>query len=127
MRLSNLIRQFVIWSEQVAHNLAVISQGAIGQAERKRLERETIKELKRIEKVGLHSMLDHDERQRITRALDRYKRRLRHIDHKNQHKILAALNRSEKGIITRVCSLIYDCSPNKFAAKQLIDRVLAKL
>lgn len=123
----NIVRQFVILSEQVAHNLSVMSQGAIGQVDRKRLERETIKVLERIEKLGSHSILEPDAKRRMLRALHRYKHRLSHIDHGSQHKLLATMNRQEKAIVTRVCSLIYEYSGNKSAAKQLIDRVLSKL
>ncbi len=123
----NVIRQFDILSKQVAHNLAVISQGAIGQADRKRLERETIKEFTRIEKVGSHSVLENDQKRRIARALARYQRRLANVSHGRQHKALAAMNSRQKSIVTQLCSLIYECSANKAAAKQLIDRVLSKL
>jgi hypothetical protein len=123
----NVLRQFVIFSDQVAHNLSVISQGAISQVDRKRLGRDTAKVLERIEKLGSHSILEPSDKQRILRALQRYERRLGHIDDSNQHKALAGMNRTEKAIITRVCSLIYEHSGSKSAAKQLIDRLLARL
>jgi hypothetical protein len=123
----NVSRQFEILSQQVGHNLAVMSQGAIGQADRKRLGRETIKEFKRMEKVGSHAALENDEKTRIARGLNRYRRRLATIDHSNEHKALAAMHGREKGIVTRICSLVYECSANKSAAKQLIDRVLSRL
>jgi molecular chaperone HtpG len=123
----NVLRQFIILSDQVAHNLSVISQGAISQVDRKRLGRDTIKVLERIEKLGAHLILEAGDKQRILRALHRYQRRLGNIDDSNQHKALAAMNRTEKAIITRVCSLIYEHSGSKSAAKQLIDRLLARL
>lgn len=123
----NVLRQFVILSDQVAHNFSVISQGAISQVDRKRLRRDTAKVLERIEKLGSHSILEPSDKQRVLRALHRYKRRLGHIDDSNQHKALAGMNRTEKAIITRVCSLIYEHSGSKSAAKQLIDRLLARL
>jgi Histidine kinase-, DNA gyrase B-, and HSP90-like ATPase len=123
----NVLRQFVILSDQVAHNFSVISQGAISQVDRKRLGRDTAKVLERIEKLGSHSILEPGDKQRILRALHRYQRRLGQIDDSNQHKALAAMNRTEKAIVTRVCSLIYEYSGSKSAAKQLIDRLLARL
>jgi Histidine kinase-, DNA gyrase B-, and HSP90-like ATPase len=123
----NILRQFIILSDQVAHNLSVISQGAISQVDRKRLGRDTSKVLERIEKLGAHSILEPGDKQRILRALHRYQRRLGNIDDSNQHKALAGMNRTERAIITRVCSLIYEHSGSKSAAKQLIDRLLARL
>jgi Histidine kinase-, DNA gyrase B-, and HSP90-like ATPase len=123
----NVLRQFVILSDQVAHNLSVISQGAISQVDRKRLGRDTAKVLERIAKLGSHSILEPSDKQRILRALQRYARRLGHIDDSNQHKALAGMNRTERAIVTRVCSLIYEHSGSKSAAKQLIDRLLARL
>jgi hypothetical protein len=123
----NIVRQFVILSAQVGHNLSVMSQGAISQTDRKRVERDTIRVLERIEKLASHSILDPDERTKMLRALHRYRRRMGDIDHANQHKVLAGMNSREKAIVTRVCSLIYELSGNKSAAKQLIDRLLSKL
>ncbi len=122
----NVVRQFEILSDRAGHNLEVISQGAIDQADRKKLERETIRDVERIEKLGSHPTLQVEERRRIVRAVRRYGRQLQYIDHKKQHKILAAKNPRERAIITRICSLIFECSGNKTAAKQLIDRLLSK-
>jgi hypothetical protein len=123
----NVLRQFVILSDQVAHNFSVISQGAISQVDRKRLGRDTGRVLERIQKLGSHSILEPDDKQRILKTLHRYQRRLGRIDHDSQHKAFTGMNRTEKAIVTRVCSLIYEHSGSKSAAKQLIDRVLSKL
>ena len=123
----NVNRQFEVSSQQVAHNLSVISQGAIGEGDRKRIQRETVKEFKRMEKVAAHSILTSGEKTRIGQALNRYRRRLSNIDDRQEHKTLTAMNRRDKKIVTRVCSIVYECSANKAAAKQLIDRILARL
>lgn len=123
----NVLRQFVILSEQVAHNFSVISQGAISQVDRKRVERDIAKLLERIEKLGAHSILEPADKAGILKAVHRYQRRLGKIDHNTQHKVLAGMNRTEKAMTTRICSLIYEYSGSKSAAKLLIDRVLSKL
>lgn len=123
----NVTRQFQMLAEQVAHNLSVISQGAISQSDRKRLVRDTQREFKRMEKIGSHPALTTDEKVRIVRTLHRYRRRLAVADHRGEHKALAAMKGRERGLVTRLCSLIYECSANKPAAKQLIDRLLARL
>ncbi|MCU1284057.1 MAG: family molecular chaperone-like protein [Acidobacteriales bacterium] len=123
----NVIRQFETLSDQILHNLAVMRQGAIGQEDRKRLEKDTLRELKRIEKIGSHSVLEREQKERIGRTLSRYEKNLQEVNHRDQHRVLTAMNGREKKLITRVCSLIYECSLNKAAAKLLIDRVLSKL
>jgi molecular chaperone HtpG len=123
----NIVRQFVILSEQVGHNFSVMFQGAVSHVDRKRLERDTVKVLEKIEKLGSHSILEPAEKKRILRSLNRYRRRMNDIDHASQHKVLADMKGQEKTIVTRVCSLIYELSGNKSAAKQLIDRMLSRL
>jgi hypothetical protein len=123
----NVIRQFEMLSEQVVHNLAVIRQGAISQTDRKKLQKDTLRELTRIEKVGQHSVLDSKEKKRISRAVSRYQGQLRNVNHNRHHETLAGMKKPEKEVLTRMCSLIYECSANKAAAKQLIDRILARL
>jgi len=112
----NVTRQFQMLSEQVGHNLSVISQAAIGQSDRKRLERDTLREFRRMEKIGCHPVLPSDEKARMARALSRYRRRLASLDHRNEHKVLAAMRGREKRVVSRLCSLIYECSANKAAA-----------
>jgi hypothetical protein len=123
----NILRQFVILSEQVSHNFSVMAQGAISQVDRKRVERDTAKLLERIEKLGAHSILEPADKDRILKAVRRYQRRLGKVDHNTQHKALAGMHRTERAMVTRVCSLIYEYSGSKSVAKLLIDRVLSKL
>jgi Histidine kinase-, DNA gyrase B-, and HSP90-like ATPase len=122
----NINRQFNMLSQQVAHNLSVISQGAIGPAERRRLQREILKDFKRMEGVGSHSILTDPEKARMGRVLNRYRRRLSTIDQKGEHKALSAMEGRDRKIVTRVFSILYECSMNKAAAKLLIDRILAR-
>lgn len=123
----NVLRQFVILSEQVAQNFSVISQGAISQVDRKRVERDTTTLVERIEKLGAHSILEPVDKDRILKTVRRYRRRLGTIDHNSQHKALAGMNRTEKAMVTRICSLIYEYSGSTSAAKLLVDRLLSKL
>jgi len=122
----NVSRQFEGLANQVAHNLAVISQGAIGESDRKRLQRETLRDFKRMEKVGSHSILTHDEKVRIARTVSRYRRQLGGTEGTREHRRLRAMNRRERQIVSRIFSILYECSANKAAAKQLIDRILVR-
>ena len=122
----NVIHQFEVASGQVVHNLAVMRQAAISQTDRKKLHKDTSKDVARMQKVADHSVLESAQKKRMSRALSRYKQQLECIDHGRNHKALARMEHREKEVLTRVCSLIYECSSNKIVAKQLIDRILAR-
>jgi hypothetical protein len=123
----NVVRQFEMLSEQVVHNLAVMRQAAISQTDRKKLHKDTVRDVRRIEKVADHSVLESAQKKQMGRTLSRYKQQLLHTDHRRHHKALARMDERKKEVLTRVCSLIYECSANKVVAKQLIDRILARL
>jgi molecular chaperone HtpG len=123
----NILRQLEASSNDVIHSLAVLRQAAIGRADRKKVAREISKELKRIEKLGTHTVLEGDQKKRVVRTLHRYRQQLASFNHEEEHDVLAGMNPREKSVLTRVCSLIYECSTNKAAGKVLIDRVLSKL
>jgi hypothetical protein len=123
----NVLRQFALGSDQVLHGLAVLRQAAVGGVERRKIVKEIKKELVRIEGVTRHHALENDEKQRLTRALDRYRRQLGSVDPEKQHKVFGGMSPRDKKLLGRLCSLIYECSTNKSAAKVLIDRVLSKL
>jgi len=123
----NILRQFESLSEQVAHNLSVLSQGVIGPEDRERFVKDTRKEMKRIEHLQSHPILEANEKKRIARALHRYQHRLESLGDDLHHKALNTMNNVERTIVTRVCSLIYEYSGNQSAAKHLIDRILSRL
>lgn len=122
----NVLRQFGTLAEQIVRNLAIIRQGAISQANRKKLKKETLKDIARIEKVAEHSSIEPEQKRRMLRSISRYKDQLIQDSRGTQHKALARMQKRDKKTVTHMCSLIYECSTNKAAAKQLIDRVLAR-
>jgi molecular chaperone HtpG len=123
----NVFRQFELGCNQIIHGLAVLRQGAVGDAERRKIAKGIEKDITRLEAVTKHSALEDDERKKLLRTLHRYQQRLISINSAKQHKVLVAMTPRDKKLVTRVCSLIYECSVNKSAAKVLVDRVLSKL
>lgn len=124
----NAIRQFEIAYDQAAANLAVIKQGLVGTSEKKRLEKDTLKLLKRMEKCCVHSILERKDKSKLQSKLKRLHGRVQKaIASQAKPKALKRLETTEKKIFEKLVSLIYECSPNKGAARQLIDRILAKI
>jgi Histidine kinase-, DNA gyrase B-, and HSP90-like ATPase len=123
----NIIRQFEILSDQVVHKLSIMRQGAIRQAERKKLHKDALREIAHIEKIAENPILDPQQKKRVLHSASRYRRQLHQTSHTQQHQALAQMNDRDRTTFRRVCSLIYECSANKAAAKQLIDRILAKI
>jgi hypothetical protein len=60
-------------------------------------------------------------------SVNRYRRQFERGNRSEQHRILSAMAPRDRTLVGRVFSLIYECSPNKSAAKTLIDRVLARM
>jgi hypothetical protein len=124
----NAIRQFEIAYEQSAANLAVIKQGLVGMSEKKRLEKDILKLLKRMEKCCVHSVLERQDKSSLQSRLKRLRTRIQKITASQaEPKAFKRLEPAEKKILEKLVPLIYECSPNKGAARQLIDKILAKI
>lgn len=124
----NTIRQFEIAYDQVAENIAAMQQGALGLGEKRRFEKDARKLLKRMEKCCTHSVLQQHEQSKLQVKLKRIQGRLeKTADPESGRKAVKNLKPSEEKAFYKIVSLIYECSPNKTAARQLIDRILAKL
>jgi molecular chaperone HtpG len=124
----NIIRQFQAVQRVVEHNLAINKQGAVGANGLEKLEKEAERELKRMEKLSSHSFLQTDQQRKMTTIVNRLLRRVE-IEFKvaNEHHAFKTSKKSEKKLYERVISLIYECSSNKLAAKQLVDKILSRI
>lgn len=124
----NTIRQFEISYSQVFENIAAIRQGALGPSEKKRFEKDARKQLKRMEKCCSHSALQQHEKSKFQTKLKRLQSRLEKVANlKPSSRAPKKLQTSEEKALYKIVSLIYECSPNKAAARQLIDRILKRL
>jgi hypothetical protein len=124
----NVIRQFEVSQDQANHNLSVVKQGAVGLGERKRLEKNTLNELKRMEKICSHTALGQDEKGKLHSSVRRLRNRFeKAFASKREHRALKRLRPEERKVYERFVSLVYECSMNKAAAKQLIDKILARI
>src|SRR5262249_965292 len=107
----NTIRQFEIAYDQVAANIAAINQGVIGTKEKKRLEKDGYKSLKRMEKYCAHSVLEQHEKTKLQSKLKRIQRRLQRIDASRPgQKSTKKLQTAEGKAFQKFASLLYECS-----------------
>ncbi|HEV3038906.1 MAG TPA: ATP-binding protein [Candidatus Angelobacter sp.] len=124
----NVVRQFQALQREVEHNLSVNRQGAAGLGEIAKCEKDSIRQLKRMEKISSHSSLQEHQQSKLTAVVNRLRRRVEsEFKCDNEHRALRALKKSQKQHYERIISLIYECSVNKAAAKQLVDRILNRL
>src|SRR5205807_10382132 len=113
------IRQFEIAYEQAADILAVIRQAAIGTNEKRRLEKDTLKLLKRMEKCCAHSVLEQHDKSKLQSKLKRLQGRFPKLAAlESRPKAFKRLRLTERQVVERLVSLIYECSPNKGAARR---------
>jgi len=124
----NVLRQFDISLQRVSHNLSVIRQGVMGARERKRVEKETGEDLKRMDKASSSSALNQPDQTRLLTSLRSINRRWQKaLCSRSSHRALARMGDKERRVIERVFALVYDFSPNKQSAKLLVDRILERL
>lgn len=124
----NAIRHYEAARVRVQDNLAVIRQGVVGPVERKRLQKDTSRELRGMEKACKHAALEENDAKTLQKDFSRLSRRAaRLFASEAKHQMLAELKPRERKLYERVFSLIYECSTNPGLAKVLIDRMLAKL
>lgn len=124
----NAIRHYEAARVRAQENLAVIRQGVVGPVERKRLQKDTSKELKSMEKACKHTVLEENDSRALQRDFTHlFHRAAKLFASEAKHHVLGELKPRERILYERFFSLIYECSPNKGAAKQLVDRILTKV
>jgi len=124
----NALRQFQITRERLNQNMAVVSQGAIGSAERKRLSEEMLKQVRRLQKLCEQQALDTTDKDKLGGTVNRVKAKVDKVLFQNtRHPAFARLNAGERRAFERFVSLAYECSSNKSSTKLLIDRILTRI
>lgn len=122
----NILRQCDSVGAQILTNFAVLRQGAISEEDRRRVQQNTSEALTSLEKLSQHSSLQTLERSRICQKLQRYRSTAKKIGLGKKHRALKGLKAPEQAVLTRLCSLIYECSSNRATAKKIIDQVLSR-
>jgi len=124
----NRSRDLFLTIERLEESLAIVRQGSLGKADRARLVREVKAAIPELEKrIGTTIMEDRD-RPLAGAKVTNLKRQLSRIENQTSGKSpLAKLPDTERRAFEKVLSLIYECAPNRSAAKVLVDRLLARI
>ncbi|MCU1284105.1 MAG: family molecular chaperone-like protein [Acidobacteriales bacterium] len=124
----NVLRQFEGTTGQIDHLISVLKQGAVTATDSKKIERDLRKELARLDGLSGHSALTLLEKEIFSRKILVMSKKVETvISETYAHKTLRKAKAKDRTIIVQICSLIYECSQNKKAAKLLVDQVLRRL
>jgi molecular chaperone HtpG len=124
----NVIRKFQCLRTEINGNLSIIKQGALRASDRKRVEKQTLGDLKQMDKAFTHSALEPIQKARLQKQTARLRKTAEGVFASlPEHEVFRRLGDRDRTLYERFAQLIYECSPNKLAAKQLVDRILAKL
>lgn len=124
----NAIRHYEAARARIIENLAVVRQGILGPVDRKRLQRDTLRELRGMEKACTHAALEDTDSRAMRKDFDRVSRRAAKVfASEKKHRVLTELKPRDRTLYERLFSLIYECSNSAGAGKRLIDRMLARL
>ena len=84
--------------------------------------------LHRMDKASSHPALTLEHRRKFTLIIKRLQHKLREEEvSKRRHRILKQMPSSQQKIWERFITLLYEYSPNKIAAKTLVDHILRRL
>jgi molecular chaperone HtpG len=112
----------------VKEKIAILSQGSLNSVQENRLRAEIEELLLGMERIALKELLKSEGQRRFMSII----RNLRATFDKTKGTkfkcaSLSCLTGNKKRVYQEVFSLIYECSGDSGRAKELIDRVLARL
>ncbi|MER9337034.1 ATP-binding protein [Mesorhizobium sp. M0213] len=125
----NWLREIELQKNVVEEVVDVLSQGAIGPAERARHHAKAEDSFSRIQKALQQKVFVAEDIADQSAHIDSLRARLealRDVIHAPKDT-LASLELGERKSFERFCDLVYQCSPSTAAAKTLVDKILAKL
>jgi len=124
----NRTRDLFLQLDRASDNLAVVRQNAIKKTERQRLIVEVGNSIPVLEKRALTLAMSEEQRQLAKRKLTTLKRLVsRTKGAMGKESRLSVLPAAEQRTVEKVLALIYECAPNRTAARLLVDRLLTRL
>jgi len=121
-------RRAQVLAEQVGGGLSILEQGVLTRAARRALAADLGEALGRLTKIGAGQSLAPSDRVRVRRRYNALRHRLVQAFEAN-HKAagLQQLRPGKRRVYEEVFSLIYDCASDVRGAKELVDRVIARV
>lgn len=122
------MRRVQTLADDIESRLGVLEQGVLGRAARGALAARTKESLERLATLGASRSLPAHERTKVRRRHDVLARRLaRTLDVNRRSPGLQGLAVGRRHLYEEIFALLYDCASDMRAAKQLVDRVLARV
>jgi len=123
-----LVRRAELLEHEIDADLAVLSQGALTPAAHRRLVVEVRERLDRLHQLGSANSLFETERRSLeTRHSELSSQLAEYHEIEPSGKPLEHLPPRKRNAYKEVFSLLYDCASDVRGAKELVDRVLARL
>lgn len=121
-------REFGLQAQSAEHTLAVIAQGSVSRAERRRLALSLEQTLLRMSKVADMEILQEEADTRGA-LIDSIRAKLGELmnDASPVASPLMRLSAKQRALYQNFFELVYECSANRVAAKSLIDRIMMRL
>jgi molecular chaperone HtpG len=124
----NAIREFDRQKDTVNEMLAVMKQGAVSSEKMLILQNDVQRGIEALQKICETRIKDATQAKSLVHKTKRVKQRAEKIfSRKAQAAMLKRKVTREKAIYESLFGLIYECSPDQKAARELVDRLLKRL
>ena len=123
----NRLKALELGADKVYEKLDVIKQAAVSERYAKTLKAEIGRHLSEMRKVVDFELFGEEEQGALRQRLASIEKAVDARTTKAEGDILQSLPARKRATYTEVFDLIYDCSVNQVAAKNLIDRMLDRL
>lgn len=122
------LREADLHRQQIEQAIEVFEQGVIGEDQRKKVTARVEDNFSRMKKALSNSVFEVEEVEPQGRTLAELRTKYDALQAAGQRQVeIAELDESERKAFNRFCDLVYECSPNATSARNLIDKILARM
>ena len=126
-RKRNRMKLFEMAVDRVYERLDILKQGAVSGRYARTLRAETGVLLSDMRKVAGFDLFDEQEKVLLRRQVRRVEKAVNAQSTRVEDDLFGGLSKQKRAAYKEVMDLIYDCSANRVAARNLIDRMLDRL
>lgn len=124
----NRLKKFEINEERVSLELAVLKQNALRTRVTKTVRGDIVRRLGEMESVVGGSLIVEQDREELSTRLAKLRTKLKNWENRtSETDPLSAVPPRKRAVYQEMIALIYECMPNRTAAKGLVDRLTARL
>ncbi|MBF0309294.1 MAG: ATP-binding protein [Magnetococcales bacterium] len=124
----NRLKSFYSASLRTKEKLSTMEQGGLHPDDSESLAHNIRTELQEIKRLSVSPAIGDPAKREMESMIEELSKRLEHAEISDApSEVLANFQESDKIMIQRMIGLIYECSPNRSAAKGLVDKILARL